>query len=80
MIQAVARCLTLNVNVILRNGLQCLLGSVLLIGLSKMLSIIVFILGFIHWSMTQRYGNYSRRATRAQQDALAEANKGLTEL
>lgn len=74
-VQAVARCLGLNLNVLLRNAIKGVFGSIYLFTLSPALFFTTAGIGLLHWFFTQRYGELSRRLARAQQDAAADAGR-----
>ena len=72
---ALARAVCTNVNVLLRNALQVVIGSMLLASLSPPLAVAAAAVTALLFYVTERYGRFSRRAARALQDATAEANR-----
>ena len=72
---AVARAVCTNVNVLVRNLLQVLVGGVFLATLSPQLAFAAALASALLWLVTARYGRFSRRAARALQDATATANR-----
>ncbi|CAL8468057.1 g7596 [Coccomyxa elongata] len=78
--QAVVRCLSTNLNVALRNGLQCIGGAVYLWMLSKELALTCGSVTVLLWAVALRYGSFTRKAQRAYQDGLAETNQVAEEV
>jgi len=73
--QSVARCLAVNLNVMLRNGMQALLGMVYLAWVSPKLAAVTTAMVTVLWVATLWYGAFSRRAGMAFQDAAAGAGE-----
>ncbi|KAA6417134.1 MAG: ABC transporter B family member chloroplastic-like [Trebouxia sp. A1-2] len=73
--QAVVRALSTNINVALRNALQAIGGAAYLFYLSRRLAAAVAGVTALLWIVALCYGNFSRKAQRTYQDALAETNQ-----
>ena len=73
--QVVVKCVSTNINVALRNSLQCLGGGVYLFLLSRELFAACVASTLVLWAVALRFGSYSRRAQRAYQDTLADTNQ-----
>ena len=69
------KCVSTNINVALRNSLQCIGGGVYLFLLSRELFAACVASTLVLWAVALRFGSYSRRAQRAYQDTLADTNQ-----
>ncbi|DBA70277.1 TPA: hypothetical protein ACH3X2_012175 [Trebouxia sp. C0005] len=78
--QAVVRALSTNINVALRNALQAIGGAAYLFYLSRRLAAAVAGVTALLWIVALCYGNFSRKAQRTYQDALAETNQVAEEV
>jgi ABC-type multidrug transport system fused ATPase/permease subunit len=76
---AISRCISTNVNVALRNGLQAVGGAVILARLAPQLSLAVAGALVLLWAATVAYGAYSRYSQRVAQDLLAASNAAADE-
>ena len=76
---AISRCVSTNVNVALRNGLQAVGGGVVLFRLSPSLSGAVAGALLVLWAVTVVFGSYSRYSQRVAQDLLAASNASADE-
>lgn len=76
---AISRCISTNVNVALRNGLQAVGGAFILARLAPDLSLAVAGALVLLWAATVAYGAYSRYSQRVAQDLLAASNAAADE-
>jgi len=78
--QAIVRCLATNLNVAVRNSLQCIGGAIYLIIMSRTLAASCALVTSVMWVVAVRYGSFQRRSQRLFQDALADTGQVAEEV
>lgn len=71
----VANCIGLNLNIMLRNLLQAVGGMVLLVKLHGGLAMATMGIAVMYLGLANLYGTYSRKLSKATQDAIASTNQ-----
>jgi ABC-type multidrug transport system fused ATPase/permease subunit len=78
--QAIVRCLATNLNVAVRNSLQCIGGAAYLLYMSRTLAGSCAAVTSLLWLVALRYGAFQRKSQRLFQDALADTGQVAEEV